>query len=306
VTYPPAYPLASSDATRSACKQGGSRSATATKDSRSSSPFNTRLSARKLAEIESRLSDRDREVVALVSRFRVMSGGQLQRLFWSEGSPQTRARLARHGLSRLCEVGVLAPLARTVGGVRGGSRGRCFALGLAGQRLAASRSPKPQPRRPYTPGVRYLAHLLAIGELYVDLIEAQRWGSIEILSFDTEPACWRPYLGPWGARLVLKPDGYLKLGVGEYAYSWLIECDMATESLATIERKARRHLDYHHSGSELRHRGVTPRVAWIVPDATRAEGIDGVLQRLRPDERKLFAVATYADALSLLPTGVWS
>jgi hypothetical protein len=244
--------------------------------------------------------------MALVGRFRVVSGAQLQRLFWPEGTPQTRARLARHGLGRLTRLGVLAPLGRKIGGVCSGSSGRCYALGLAGQRLLAVGRAERQPRHPYTPGERYLAHTLAIAELYVGLVESGREGAAQVIAFDPEPGCWREYLGPWGARLTLKPDAYLKLGVGEFAYSWLIERDMATESLATIERKARRHVDYHQSGSELRVRGVSPRVAWIVPDDDRAEAIQGVLDRLPTGAKRLFAVATEAEAPGVLATGVWS
>jgi hypothetical protein len=244
--------------------------------------------------------------MALVGRFRVVSGRQFQQLFWPEGSRETRARLARHGLGRLTRLGVLAPFGRKIGGVRSGSSGRCYALGLAGQRLLASGRPERQPRHPYTPGERYLAHTLAITELYVGLVESEREGAVEVIIFDPEPGCWREYLGPWGARLTLKPDAYLKLGVGEFAYSWLIERDMATESLATIERKARRHMDYHQSGSELRARGVAPRVAWIVPDEDRAEAIQGVLDRLPTDAKRLFAVATDTEVLGVLSTGVWS
>ena len=38
--------------------------------------------------------------------------------------------------------------------------------------------------------------------------------------------------GGFGARTICKPDAYLKLGVGEYEYSWLMERDMATEALS--------------------------------------------------------------------------
>jgi hypothetical protein len=298
MTYPPEYPLASSGVLPAAPNGGRSRATGATKDSPLSSSPPARLSARKLAALDARLSVRDQEVMLLVRRFRVMSGAQLQRLFWPEGSPQTRARLARHGLSRLCDLGVLAPLARRVGGVRSGSSGRCFALGIA-----AGAQGHRQARSPYTPGERYLAHTLAVAELYVELVEGERWGLAQLHTFDPEPACWRPYPGPWGSRRTLKPDAYCKVGAGEWAYSWLVERDMATESSVTIERKARRHLDYLQSGTELRARGVAPRVVWIVPDEQRAEVISAVLERLGGEARKLFVVAPAADALAALTGG---
>jgi Replication-relaxation len=299
VTYPLGYPLALSGASRDARNGRGSVPVRPTKDLGPSS----RLSARKVAAIGERLSARDHEVLETVSRFRVMSGEQLQRLYWTEGSPQTRARLARHGLGRLSELGVLAPLSRRVGGVRAGSRGLSFAVGLAGQRLLGGGSGR-RVRRPYTPGERYLAHTLAVAGVYVELVEAQRWGLADVLACDPEPGCWRPYLGPYGARAVLKPDADLELGVGDYTVSWLLELDMATESLATIERKARRHLDYHRSGEAQRTRGVSPRVAWVVPDEQRAEALRAALDRLPAEARRLFAVAARAEAVALLTAGV--
>ena len=300
MTYPLGYPLASSGTRDSAPRSGGFSATRPTNDL----PPSSRLSARKLAAIRERLSARDREVLETVGQFRVMSGEQLQRLFWPVGAPQTRARLARHGLSRLSELGVLAPLARRVGGVRAGSRGLSFAVGLAGQRLLGAEESNRRVRHPHTPGERYLAHTLAVGQLYVELVEAQRRSVVEVLDFDPEPGCWRPYAGPYGARLVLKPDAFLKLGVGDYEFSWLVEMDLATEALTTIERKARRHLDYHRTGDAQRTQGVSPRVVWIVPDQQRARAVELALDRLPADSRRLFAVAVGADAISLLTGGV--
>jgi protein involved in plasmid replication-relaxation len=298
VSYPPGYPLVSSRNPGTARTGGGSHRSSPTKDLRSYS----RLSARQLAAIEARLSARDREILKAVGRFRAMSGEQLQRLFWPEGSPQTRARLARHGLARLTELEVLAPLARRIGGVRSGSAGRCFAVGLAGQRLLATEASTRRVRRPYTPGERFLAHTLAVCNLYVELVAS----GVEVLAYDAEPDCWRPYLAAYGARAVCKPDAYFKLATTEYEYSWLVERDMATESLGTVERQARRHLDYHRSGVERRTRGVAPRVAWIVPDERRAEAVQAALDRLPAEAKKLFAVATSADAITLLTAGTRS
>ncbi len=296
MTYPLGYPLAWSGTCENAPNGGRSAATSPTKDLRSSSRF----SARQMVGIRGRLSPRDLEVLETVGRFRVMSGEQLQRLFWPEGLPQTRARLARHGLARLSELGVLAPLARRVGGVRAGSRGSCFAVGLAGQRLLNSGDSKRRARSPYTPGERYLAHTLAVAEIYVELVEVERRGAADLLAFDPEPVCWRTYLGPYGARLVLKPDASVKLGVGDYEFSWLVEMDMATEALTTIERKAQRHLDYHRSGEARRSEGVSPRVVWIVPDEQRAEAVQQALDRLPAEAGRLFAITTRASALTFL------
>ena len=147
MSYPVAYPLASSQTGENAGNGGGSQASSPTKDLRSSS----RLSPGRLASIRERLSTRDLEIFAAVARFRVLSGEQLQRLYWPDGTRATRARLARHGLARLSSLGVITPLARRVGGVRSGSQGLTFAVGLAGQRLLASEGSRRRARGPHTP-----------------------------------------------------------------------------------------------------------------------------------------------------------
>jgi hypothetical protein len=148
--------------------------------------------------------------------------------------------------------------------------------------------------------VRYLAHTLAVAGLYVDVVDAERHGLLEIVAFSPEPECWRSYAGAWGAGLALKPDAYLKLAVGEYEYSWFIEQDMATEAQTTIESKARRYHAYYRTGTEQAKRGVFPRVLWIVPDTRRAERVRETLERLPADAQRLFAITTTADGIALL------
>lgn len=245
------------------------------------------------------LSDRDHHILDLVARFRVMSGTQLRELFWSEGTPETRARLARRGLARLASLDLLAPLARRVGGVRAGSAGYCFALGPSGQRLLVSG----RPRRPVTPGARHLAHTLAVAQLYVDLVVAERWGISELLGFDAEPACWRRYPTPYGAREALKPDASIRLASGDYEDSWFVEIDLDTEGQATIAGKAERYLDCFHSGVVQAFEGVFPKTLWITPTEKRAHALRAIFARLPEDGGRLFVVTTQDEAISLLVGG---
>jgi hypothetical protein len=286
---PVADPLATSPTIQNTPTGAGSRAATPTKDLRP----RRRLSPRQLAVIEGQLSQRDHEALAAVSRFRVMSGRQLQELLWGEVSPSARGRVARRGLARLVRLGVLEPLARRVGGERAGSASTTFAVGRAGQYLLKSGR---RVRAAYTPGARFLAHTLAVAQLYVDL----RRSSAELEIFEPEPECWRPYIVGFGARQVCKPDAFLKLAIGDYEFSWFIEQDMATESLPTVKAKAAQYHAYFRSGTEQAKRGVFPRVLWIVPDASRAETLSETLTQLPAAAHRLFAVAITADALRLL------
>lgn len=295
---PVGCPLASSQPCEKSRSGAGSQLHLPMKDWRPTSP----LSSREVALVAKRLSERDLDVLRLVGRFRVMSGAQLARLFWVEGRPATRARLARRALARLSDLEVLERLPRRIGGVRAGSNGLVFAPGRVGQRLLQSeRGSQRRVRRAYAPGSRYLAHALSVGELYVALIESQQWGLVEVLAFDPEPACWRPYPGPYGARLTAKPDAYLRLGVGEFELSWFIEMDLASEARVTLETKARLYIDLYRAGVVQADDGVFPRVAWIAPDPTRAEVIRDALAGLK-SHHELFAVTTTTEAAGLLAT----
>jgi Replication-relaxation len=295
---PLAGPLASSKTAQNPNSYGGTGSALPMKDLR----LTRRRPPAQSTPLSEQLSARDRDLLATVARFRVMSGAQLRELYWPQGSPETRARLARRGLARLVRLELLSPLARRVGGVRAGSSGTTFALGPAGQRLIATSSAR-RVRRPSTPGERYLAHTLAVAQLYVDLAIHQRSRRTELLAFDPEPECWATYPGPYGARQVLKPDAYLKLGTREYLFSWFIEQDMATEAAVTIACKARRYLDCYRTGTVQAATGVFPRTAWIAPDSARAQIIRQALKRLPAEARKLFVVTTTAEATALLTSG---
>ncbi len=300
---PIAGPLASSATTPNTPNGAGSRRLKPTKDLLT----RRRLSPRQLAVISEQLSARDRQALRMVGRFRVMSGAQLAELLWDEVSPNARARVARRGLARLVRLGLLQPLARRVGGARSGSASTTFAVGRAGQYvLRSGAAPRRRVRAAHTPGARYLAHTLAVAQLYVDLIAAQRQEQAELIRFEPEPECWRPYMVGFGARQVLKPDAFLKLARGDYEFSWFIEQDMATEALTTVRSKAARYHEYFHTGTEQAARGMFPRVLWIVPDEDRAEAVREALAQLPAAAHRLFVVATTADALALLTSGARS
>lgn len=276
MSCPADRPAASTNSDPKPHVAGVSQHVSPTKDLRSA----LYISARRLGELEASLDDLDLEIVRTVARFRVMSSRHLRALFFTDGSTQAMARAANRRLARLSELGLLSRLPQRVGGVRAGSDGVVFAVGVAGQRVLAGSSPTRRPRRPHPPGARYLAHTLAVADLYVTLTIEARNGRCELLVFEPEPACWREYPGVYGSLSMLKPDAAVRLLVGEFELAWLIEIDLATEALPTIERKARRHLDYHRSGTEQRTHGISPRVLWLAPTRQRLEALELALRRL--------------------------
>jgi hypothetical protein len=154
-----------------------------------------------------------------------------------------------------------------------------------------------------TPGARHLAHTLAVAQLYVDLIAAQRWGLGELLSFEPEPACWRPYPGPFGASETLKPDAYLRLASGDFEDSWFVEIDLDSEGQATIAGKAERYLDCFHTGVVQRSEGVFPKTLWTTPSEKRAAALRSIFARLPENGARLFVVTTQDEAIPRLVGG---
>lgn len=252
--------------------------------------------------LRGRLSTRDIAVLESLYRLRLLTSRQVQRLHVPDGSALTRSRRTRALLARLVELGVVIRLERTVTGVQPGSSVPVFGLSGLGLAVLDVQGPYGRRRRtvwetkPY-----FLYHLLAVAEVCVGLTElTSATPHADLLAFDAEPAAWRRFNGDMGAPATLKPDAYVRLGVGEYEHSAFIELDMASESLPTIERKCRAYGAYWRSGIEQQQRGVFPLVLWLVPNAERQRRVREVIERLGAEVRHLFAVALHDEGAALL------
>lgn len=262
----------------------------------------TRVTMNQLVELGFQLGERDQAIIATLDRVRLATARQLERLHFTDGTPVSNARQTRRALERLVGLRVLTRLERRVGGVRAGSSGFVYALDVAGQRLV--RSPEAgRYRSPWTPGAVFVTHVLQVSDLYVQLVEAERRGDLELLEFDAEPRCWRAFAGPGGGRLTLKPDAYLRVGVGSYEHAWFVEVDRATESPHTLERKLNLYRRYWGSGREQARHNLFPLILFLVPHLSR-QGVALELCRRQPAEsRTLFRVALYEQALPILRGG---
>jgi hypothetical protein len=254
----------------------------------------SRAAAARLSEA---LSERDQAVLRDFGRVRVLTGTQLTRLHFGNLSATSRERTRRRVLARLTEHDLVTTLERRVGGVRAGSAGLVYALGVAGQHvlpLLVDEQPVKRPRHPWTPSPLFLAHTLAVSELYVRLVEAARTGVLALVTYQTVPASWVPDgIGDW-----LKPDAYAVVRAGTVEDSWWIEVDRATESLPTIKRKLHSYLDFVQRG-QLGPDGVVPRVLITVPNdkPKRLSDIRDVLARLPEPADKLFHLTTFDNAV---------
>ncbi|WP_198536203.1 replication-relaxation family protein [Pseudofrankia saprophytica] len=247
-----------------------------------------------MAALAATITLREREILSTVAVVRVATGAQLVRLHLGGVS----ARQARGVLASMVARRLVGRLPRRIGGVRAGSAGFVYTLDVAGLRLMAPERQRWQ--RPWPVGTPFLAHSLAVTELFVSLREAETAGLVVVAGFQAEPASWRSFPGVGGGRMVLKPDARVALKLGRYEDTWMVEVDRATESMPTIRRKCEVYIRYWQSGREGE---VFPRVLWLVPDEARRDQLLAVLSRLPADTWQLFTVATFSEAIPRLIQG---
>jgi hypothetical protein len=261
----------------------------------------------RMLEIGASLDEPERDVVEVLSRLRLMSHGQLAALL-DDGrgrSTATKARAARRTLRRLTELRVLARLQRRIGGLRAGSAGFVYYLGPVGQRLISYWQGQGLVRGRFRPepGSRYVRHRLAVSELYVQALLAARAGELDLLAFEAEPDCWRTFTGGLVADVTLKPDAYLRLGLGAYEESAFVEVDLATESRSVLAAKTRAYVDYFNASLEQAQRGVFPRVLLLTTTEARKAVLVEICTRLDADYWPLFTVTTLDRGLQTLRHG---
>jgi hypothetical protein len=246
------------------------------------------VGAVKLEHVRESLGERDWAITWDVARLRLISGRQLERLHFADLAEASRGVVRRRVLGRLVKARVLATLERRIGGVRAGSSGLVYALDIAGKRLLSGGG---RASRPGLPGERYVRHVLAVGQLYVDLVELSRAGRLILDQFDAETASWWP--DGHGGRL--KPDAHVLVASGDYSDHWWIEVDLATEHGPVLKRKLVTYFDFYHQG-ELGPGEVMPWVLVSVPDAKRYSEIDRLIHQLPLQARELFTVVLHNDA----------
>lgn len=244
-----------------------------------------------------RLSARDWAIIGTVDRLGLVSGLQIERLHFSQLPERSRSVMRWRILKRLVDARVLVPLDRRIGTARQGSAKLRYALDSAGQRLArlqANRiSPDVRVRRPRVPGERFVAHMLAVSELYVALVEQSRHGWSGLAGFQVE-AAWPNGLGGW-----LRPDAFVQLQHRAVTDYWWYEADLATESLPTIRAKLLAYLDFVQRG-QLGPDGIVPRVLIGVPTSQRLTALQAVVNNLPSPAEVMFLVAMMPDVPTVM------
>jgi hypothetical protein len=259
----------------------------------------TYLTTGRLAWLAGQLDARDWLLLATLSRLRVATGHQLERLHFGSVS----RRQCQMTLKRLVALHVLTRLDRRVGGVRAGSAGYVYSLDVAGMRLADQSEERRSPRRPYPVSRAFLTHALAVSEWYVRLVEAQADGGPDLLDFQGEPRCWRSFTSYLHGQETLKPDAFVSLLSGEWEDRWFLEIDRGTEHSPALRRQLNRYVRYWRTGQEQARSEVFPQVLWIVPNKPRHAVLVDVVGSLPAEAWPLFRVATEETALAVLAGG---
>jgi hypothetical protein len=262
-----------------------------------------RLTSSRLLALAGELSERERAITEAVVQLRLLSGKQLERLFFAQVErPASRARLARRTLAKLVQLGVLGRLERRVGGVRAGAAGHVY-YAAAGHRLVAYWRGEGLGRTrgaAYEPTTMFVRHTLGISECYVRLVEAERTGVLRLLEFRAEPAAWRSFTGPASRPVMLKPDGFARLGLITDEMTELhafLEIDCGSEGRAALTRKCRAYVAAWRSGMGAE---VFPRVLWITTTERRVALISEVCATMPAEAWKLFAATMPQHALRAL------
>ncbi len=261
----------------------------------------TRTGRLQLENLLSECGERRQRIVQLIAEFRLMSGGQIQRLLFTDGSTVAAdQRHARRELAWLTDHRLLHRLERRIGGQRAGSEGTVYSLGPIGRRAVEFWSGDGLARASSTwePGAPFVDHTLHVSGIYVELNQRARDGEFELLEWKSEPHCWRPYIGPYGDRRELRPDASVVTADSTYSYSWFVEVDRGTERAGTLRRKIRAYVDYAASGESMSKDGVLPHVVWITPTKARAERIETIARSAGGNCRFVAVTAdTAVDAL---------
>lgn len=262
-----------------------------------------------VTDVADSISSRDHAVLLSIEQHQFLATRHIEALHFAGIALTARSRIARRTLGRLRDLRVIGVLERKVGGIKAGSEGLTYFVDTVGDRILHNRAGQ-RARRIHEPSARFLNHRLAIADLHVALIVADRNGGIELVDSAVEPAAWRNFVGMGAARRTLKPDLYAETATGiDLVHAWFIEVDLGTESIPTLLRKCHEYEAYRQTGIEQDRHGSFPLVLWSVthPNPAKAEQRRQALTDAIATDRRLtsalFRIVAPEDALAMLQTG---
>lgn len=259
----------------------------------------------RLAQLAVDLTTRERQMLRELATLHLATTGQLSRLVFGEYKPASARRLGQRHTQRLVRFGLMHRFVNRSRDRKVGPPGFILKLTDAGLSLSGvDATPSRRQRSSWQPNDAYLAHRLAISELYVRLAEQARVGGPTVREFRSEPDSWRHYTGYAGESLVIKADALVRLIADGQELSWFVEIDRGTEGPSHITAKCRAYQAYELADVEQQRHGVFPGVLFVVPSSARARSIQRVIDHQPAETQGLFKVATDADAPTVLGTTI--
>ncbi|MEU4706750.1 replication-relaxation family protein [Nocardia salmonicida] len=259
------------------------------------------------------MSERDWAILRSVYEHRFLTVGHVYELHFSSLSPVHGRRSAQRVLERLRSLHVLGDIERRMGGAAAGSDGLVHFVDTNGERLLRAETGQPVSRHLTDPSETFLKHTLAIADAHVALARAHHARDVELLTYAVEPACWRRYIGPGGARLTLKPDMYFSVSPGpasEYVDDYFLEVDRGTEPISRLIKKCRDYETYRRTGIEQDNSdGAFPRIIWSMSakDPAKALRRSAALREAIDRDRnllsELFCIVIPEEMVSLVQRG---
>ena len=248
------------------------KGAATTEAAKSQRQVPARIGRAQLQAIAERLDATDRALLTLLAAHRYATTRQLAQiteLSGQYGSARSALRQTSRRLRRQHGLGLVAHLARRIGGARAGSAGYVWHLTAAGQRLTdEGRGAR---RRFQEPSALFLAHTLAITQARVVIEQAIHAVGGHLARLRTEPACWRSWLRLGGALGWLKPDLEAITATDTGAEDhWLLEVDLDTEHPARLLAKCHDYQAHLASGTFQAQHGYYPQVVWLLTNQARA------------------------------------
>ena len=181
------------------------------------------------------LSARDHDIIEAVQVLSQVTAGQLQRLFFADGSPVSRSGRARRTLRRLHGAGFIDRLPYTIRSEEAGDGGNVYIPARAKAN-------------------RYDPHTIDIGRFYIALMEAERAGLCKVLEFSPAEVI---------RGSTAKCDAYLWLDVNGIRTDWYAEIDRNPEGKPQLAVKARAYT------KAAKRADVFPRTLYVVTHALR-------------------------------------
>lgn len=257
----------------------------------------TYVTSARVAAIRDQLSQRDLAILQTLGMVQVATSQQLEILHFADLATHSRSRRRGMILKRLTNLKVLSRLPRQVGGIQGGSKSYIFALDVLGQRLLGRTKVRTPPTRSWP----YLAHVLAVTDLYVQANEAEADGRLDFLRFVAEPQCWSMIEG----EVALRPDAVVsvKPAAADWTDHWAVEVDLATERPVRIRKKLLTYWEAFQADGALRGTSVFPKVMLTVPDERRLDECLRVIEGLPTEAQQLIEVVLHEQATALLASG---